>query len=200
MKHGTKYDRIAHLYNILEWPFEHYLFNYWRKEFITQLEGKILDVGIGTGNNIGYYPHNSEIVGIDLSKKMLKYSRNVDTPNKVNLILMDAQMLGFEDNSFDYVVSTFVMCNIYKPHLALKELRRVCKPGGLIINIEHLRSETKSISFIQDLFNPFTKYLLGEYINRDIVYFIQSSGLEVIETKNLKFKDVFKLIISRNID
>ena len=196
MKFSSKYDRIAFLYNILETPIEHFMFKSWRKKVIPEIHGNILEVGLGTGKNLAYYPDDAKVTGVDVSPNMLKIAKKDHDRDMTNFATMAAEYLGFPDDTFDYVVSTFVLCVVANPEKASKEMKRVCKPDGCIINIEHMRSNSEFIAFLEDMFNPVSKALLDEHINRNIPAIIEKSGLRIIEEQDLGLVDVFRLIRS----
>ena len=168
MKEKTKrrFSRIAGLYDILEWPFKK-TFSRLRKRLVKNAEGRTLELGIGTGNNIPFYPGAVELTGIDLSDKMISIAQKKSKGGlNVHLQVMDAENMLFEDNSFDTVVSFSTLCSIPDPDRGLKEIRRVCKDGGKILMLEHVRSNNKVAGKIMDLINPLTRRILGENINR----------------------------------
>lgn len=86
---------------------------------------------------------------------------------KIKLINMDAQKMDFEDNSFDSVFTTCVFCTVLDPIKGLEEIKRVCKPGGKIIMIEHVRSKNKLMGILMDVFNPISLKIIGTNINRN---------------------------------
>jgi ubiquinone/menaquinone biosynthesis C-methylase UbiE len=98
------------------------------------LSGRVLDAGVGTGRNIPYYPRNAHVIGMDASSGMLAQAkRRADRKgSRVELLCADIQSTGFPDASFDAIVSTFVFCVLDDSQQlpALRELRRICKPGG----------------------------------------------------------------------
>ncbi len=100
-----------------------------------------LEVGVGTGKNLPYYPREVEITAIDFSPGMLKRARKKASTDdlRVALIEMDVQQLDFPDNYFDTVFATFVFCSVPDPVAGLKELKRVCKPEGKLLLLEHMR-------------------------------------------------------------
>ena len=194
----SKYNRISPIYDIMEIPMETMMFSNWRKDILSRLSGRVLEVGIGTGKNIPYYPDDCEVVGIDISDKMLSHAKEkARSSNNISLFRMDAENLGFKDESFDYVITTFVLCSIPQPVPALEEMKRVCKPDGMVINLEHMKSDNKFIASVEDLLNPITKATTGVNINRETVENVKKAGLDVTEVKNMAFKDVFRLIRSR---
>jgi ubiquinone/menaquinone biosynthesis C-methylase UbiE len=195
MSAASKYNRIAPVYEFIDLPLELPYFRKWRQEALSGLDGKVLEVGIGTGRNLEHYPLNCSVTGIDNSKGMLeKASEKAKGMKNVNLFLMDAEHLEFPNNSFDYVVTTFVLCTIPDPLKALKEIRRVLKPSGELIALEHMHSNDPLIARLEDLVNPFMFFLLGDHMTRHTVKDIEEAGFTIREEKNLAFKDVFRKI------
>lgn len=191
----SKYSRISYVFGTMEIPMELIWFGKWRKNILSGLSGRVLDIGIGTGKNIPYYPDKCEVAGADISDMMLNHAKK-RADNNVSLFRMDAGNLGFKDDSFDHVVTTFVLCSVPDPVTALKEMRRVCKPDGMVINLEHMRSENRIIAFIEDFFNPLTVTVTGVNINRKTPENVKTAGLNVTNIKNMALKDVFRLILS----
>lgn len=196
LKTKIKYDRNALFYDLFKLPVEKLLYSKWRKKYFSSLKGNILEVGIGTGKNIDYYNDEAEVKGIDFSQKMLEKGRQKLTKSgkkNITLIQMDVENLNFQDNSFNYVITSSVFCSVPDPIKGLKEIRRVLKPDGKLIMIEHVLSKNRFISFLQNLFNGIVRFFTGVNINRDTGKNIIKSGMEVIEDKNLAMVDVFKL-------
>ncbi len=195
MSEATKYNRIAPVYEFIDLPLELPYFRKWRNEALSGLSGKVLEVGIGTGRNLKHYPVNCSVTGIDNSKGMLeKAKEKAKYMKNVTLLLMDAERLEFPDNSFDYVVTTFVLCTIPDPLKALKEMRRVLKPSGELIALEHMHSSDPFIARLENSINPFMFLLLGDHMTRHTVRDIKEAGFTIQEVENLAFKDVFRKI------
>lgn len=191
----SKYNRISAIYDIIESPIELFLYGRWREEALSNLSGKVLEVGVGTGRNLKYYPTGCSVIGIDISAGMLEKARKKARGMKnVTLLLMDAENLEFPDNSFDYVVTTFVLCSIPDPVKALKEMRRILKPSGELIALEHMRSSDPLIARIEDFVNPIMFSLIGLDMTRNTVKSIEKAGFTIEEAKSLAFRDVFKKI------
>lgn len=192
-----KYNRFSNFYDLLEIFFDGKKFKNWNRDLIHKKEGKILEVGVGTGKNLKFYDDKSKVIGIDISLKMLDKAKiilNELGKNNITLAQMDAQNLKFKDNSFDYVVCTFVLCSVPDPVKVLMEMKRVCKKNGKILMLEHMLSDYKLIAFLENLHNPIMKTLLGVNINRKTMDNIKKAGLKVEKTTNLAFFDVYKKI------
>lgn len=195
-----RYDRVAKIYDFMEKPMEVSKFSNWRKEAIKELYGNVLEVGVGTGKNIEYYPESLKVTGIDFSSKMLEKARKKSQKlnQEIRLIQMDAQNMEFEDNSFDSVYTTCVFCSVPNPVKGLKEIRRICKENGKIVMLEHVRSEKQLIGALMDIFNPVTVGAYGANINRRTVSNIESAGFKNIEVVDLWLDIVKKIIIINN--
>ena len=196
IKTKKKYNRNARFYDLVELPMEKLLYSKWRKKYFSPLKGKILDVGIGTGNNIGYYGNHAEVIGIDFSEKMLEKAKRKLTKsgkNNIALKLMDVENLGFADNLFDNVIISSVFCSVPNPVKGLMEIKRVLKSEGKILMIEHVLSKKRFIAFLENLFNPLFIFITGASINRDTGQNIIKSGMKIIKERNLALFDVFRL-------
>ena len=189
----SKYNRISAIYDIIELPMELFLYGRWREEALSNLSGKVLEVGVGTGRNLKYYPAGCSVTGIDISAGMLEKARKKARGMKnITLLLMDAENLEFPDNSFDYVVTTFVLCSVPDPVKALYEMRRVLKPSGELIALEHMRSSNSLIARVEDLINPITFFLIGVNVNRDTVRNIEKAEFVIEESKKSSFPGRFQ--------
>lgn len=195
MSAAPKYNRIAPIYEVIDLPLELFFFRKWRKEALSGLSGKVLEVGVGSGRNLKYYSSNSLVTGIDNSEGMLEEARKkARGMENVTILLMDAENLEFPDNSFDYVITTFVLCTIPDPVKALKEMRRVLKPSGELIALEHVYSSNLFIVKFEELIDPFLFSLLGDHTTRNTLKNIEEAGFTIEEAKRLAFKDVFRKI------
>ena len=199
----NRYNRISKIYDILEQPMEVMTMNKWRERLIKNIEGtKILEAGVGTGKNLLLYPNKLEITGIDFSENMLakaKAKAKVKGKENIRLIEMDAQKMNFADNTFDTIVTSCVFCSVPDPVEGLKEMRRVCKPNGKIIMLEHMRSHHNIVGKFMDAMNFIPLHTWGANINRETIENILKAGFkeEEIKTQNL-WSDIVKLIEIRN--
>lgn len=192
-----RYNRYSYVYDCMECPCEIFSFQKRREKMLSPLQGKVLEIGVGTGKNLSYYNYAKvDYTGIDFSEKMLAKAKKKNVP-KAKLLYGDAQELEFKDSTFDYVITTFVLCSIPDPVKALKEMKRVVKKEGKIIMLEHVRSKNKAIAFVQEMLNPFTKFFFGFNINRDTKQNIHKAGLMLTKDQELAFKDVLRLFEAR---
>lgn len=190
-----RYNRIAKYYDAFEALMEKGQIRKWRALIWKQVHGKVLEVGVGTGKNIPYYPDNTEVTAIDFSEKMLEKAREKATLLKkaVDLRLMDVQNLEFPDDSFDTVITTFVFCSVPNPIKGLQEIKRVLKKDGRIIMLEHVRSANPLMGIMMDFINPLTVRISGANINRKTVENLKKAGLKIEIEQNLML-DMVKLV------
>jgi len=110
---------------------------------------RILEVGVGTGLSLPLYPENVSVVGIDISRHMLDQARvrqaRSGLDNVAELMVMDAENMGFKDDSFDKVVAMYVASVVPDPGRLVDEMRRVCKPGGQIFMVNHFHSRNPGV-------------------------------------------------------
>lgn len=164
-----RYDRMARLYDFLEWPVEHFRFAAWRARLKKCIHGhRVLEVGIGTGKNLPYYPEDLNVTAIDLSPRMLERARirAANIGRAVELLEMDVQQLDFPDHYFDTIFATFVFCSVPDPVAGLRELKRVCKPAGRLFLLEHMRPGNQVLGLLFDWLNPIVVRVIGANINR----------------------------------
>lgn len=169
-----------------------------RAKALSRAYGRVLEVGVGTGKNLAFYHLGcTELIGIDLSPGMLAKAKERVHEAKVPVKLqeMDAQQLEFPDASFDAVVATCVFCSVPDPIKGLSEIKRVCKPEGRIILLEHVRSDSPLLGKIMDILDPLTVSLIGPHINRRTVENVKNAGLKITSIENQHFK-IVKLIMA----
>ena len=194
-----RYDRIAPLYDLMEGLVESSRYGRWRHLLWSKVEGtRILEVGVGTGKNFPCYPLDTDVVAIDISDGMLKRAKEKAAAQQVRVDLkqMDVQNLDLADNSFDSVVASFVFCSVPDPVRGLKELERVCRPGGKVVLLEHVLSANRIVAWLMNLVNPLVVRMMGANINRRTVDNVAKSGLIVEEVTDLG-AGIFKLIEAR---
>jgi ubiquinone/menaquinone biosynthesis C-methylase UbiE len=152
-----------------------------RQKVGEMVEGRVLDVGFGTGLSLPHYPPEVEVVGIDASQAMLEYGREVAEKigRRADLIVMDAERLAFPDRSFDSVAFNFCLCTIPDPERAVVEAVRVARPGAPMIFLEHVRSHVLPVALIQDAVNPIMVVLFQDHMNRRTVDIVRRAGVHV---------------------
>ena len=177
-----RYNRIAFIYDLIEAPLEFLRMASWREKLRSRIIGeRALEIGVGTGKNLPYYPPGVKITAIDFSRSMLSRARKKALKNnlKVAFLEMDVQQLAFPDHFFDNVFATFVFCSVPDPVLGLKELRRICKPDGRLFLLEHMRPGNPVLGFLFDLLNPLVVRMMGANINRMTIDNIKSAGWQI---------------------
>jgi phosphatidylethanolamine/phosphatidyl-N-methylethanolamine N-methyltransferase len=191
-----RYDRIAPFFDLLEAPMEGLFFRPWRERLWAKATGHhILEVGVGTGKNFDYYPKDARITAIDFSPAMLKQAAQckIRKNTQVELALMDVQSLCYADNSFDTVMASFVFCSVPLPIKGMKELYRVCKPGGQVLLLEHVISSKPIIANVMNFLNPVVVKLFGANINRDTVKNVKACAFSSVRVDEHS-GDIIKLI------
>jgi ubiquinone/menaquinone biosynthesis C-methylase UbiE len=195
METKDKYNRVAKNYDKME---QMMFFNKHRESLIALANGKVLELGVGTGANLPYYSKNLSVTGIDFSREMLEKSKKVIEKNHIKNIKlkeMDIQNMTFENDSFDCAVSTCVFCTVPDPIAGLKEVYRVLKPGGKVLFLEHMRSRNPLVNIILFMMTIMSKLILGTSMVRKTQENIESVGFKITERRDLFF-DVVRIIIA----
>jgi ubiquinone/menaquinone biosynthesis C-methylase UbiE len=190
---------MARFYDVLQAQSEK-RFNPWRERLWQMARGpRILEVGVGTGKNMPFWPHDAWMTAVDLTPGMLEVARQRAQRLGVSaeLRLGDVQALDFPTASFDTVVGTFVFCSVPTPVLGLRELGRVVRPGGRILLLEHVRSDNPVLGKLMDILNPMVVRLMGANINRRTVDNARIAGLQVEQADDLSSPRIFKLIVAQ---
>jgi ubiquinone/menaquinone biosynthesis C-methylase UbiE len=171
----------------------------WRKRLWALVTGpRVLEVGVGTGYNLPFWPAGAAVTGIDLAPRMLERARQhaAELGLLADLRVGDAQALEFADGQFDTAVATCVFCSVPDPVQGLRELGRVVRPGGQILLLEHMRPRNPVLGVMTDLITPLTVRLTGASMNRRTLDNVLAGGLVIESVEDLAM-DMFKLIVAR---
>lgn len=191
-----RYDRASRYYDLQLWPMELLGMRRFRRKVLDRVSGsRVLEVGVGTGINLPDYPAAVLVDAIDLSPRMLAHARQRPVRAHVVLREMDVQNLVFSDATFDTVVATCVFCSVPDPIAGLMEVRRVLRPNGRAVLLEHVRPGGRRLGALFDRLDPLVSRA-GPHINRRTVDNVRAAGL-TIETEQNLFSDVLKLIVAR---
>ena len=153
-----------------------------RREVLAAAKGRTLDIGAGTGANLGLFPKDVDLVMAEPDPHMLKRLRAklAESAVEVEVVEAGAERLPFEDDSFDTAVFTLVLCTVSDPQAALAEAARILKPGGQLLFVEHVRAEDDRSARWQDrLETPWRLFGDGCHCNRDTVATIEASPLSL---------------------
>ncbi len=197
----ARYQRLSIIYDAMEAMAEG-RYRPWREKLWSLMEGpRVLEVGVGTGRNIPYWPASAQVTALDLTSGMLERARRLvqKLGRPADLRLGDAQALDFPDASFDTAVATFVFCSVPDPGLGLRELNRVVRPGGQVLLLEHMRSPNEMLGGLMDLLNPLVVRMMGANINRRTMESVRASGLQIEYVEDLGLGGIFKLIVARTV-
>ena len=151
-----------------------------RRELLSTVHGRVLEIGAGTGLNLPHYPADADVVLTEPDPHMASRLRK----RGAEVVLASADELPFPDASFDAVVSTLVLCTVPDVPATLREVRRVLKPGGQLVFLEHVRAPAgSSLERWQDrLHGPWKAFACGCHCNRDLRSALSSSGYQVDAT------------------
>lgn len=167
-----------------------------RQSLLSRVSGVVLEIGCGTGANVKFYPSTvHSLIGIDPNPGMINLARLhlSDGVISVHLALASAEWLPFPPASFDMVVSTMTLCSVPHPSKVLHELRRVVKPGGRLLFLEHGQSPDRSVRRWQDGLTPVWRHIGdGCHLNRSMAQVIQDQGWSVTALENFYLPGVPK--------
>jgi ubiquinone/menaquinone biosynthesis C-methylase UbiE len=181
-KLAPRYDKDIKL-------FERVLFAGGREWACSQAKGEVLEIAVGTGRNLAYYPPDVRLTGIDLSASMLDIARQRadHLGRQVDLRVGDAQALEFADEAFDTVVFTLSLCSIPNERKAVAEARRVLRPGGRLRVMEHVASPRAVVRAVQRLLDWITVRTVGDHLVREPQVALNAVGFEVEQVERLKW-------------
>jgi ubiquinone/menaquinone biosynthesis C-methylase UbiE len=155
----------------------------YRRRVVQDATGRILEIGIGSGLNLQYYGQKAEhVIGLDPSEKLLSMASEAAKPQAVSVELIkgSAEVIPIEDNTIDTVLTAWTLCTIPDVSRALTEMRRVLKPDGQLLFVEHGRSLDPKVRRWQDRLTPIWKCIAGGcHLNRRINELLEDSGFRI---------------------
>jgi phosphatidylethanolamine/phosphatidyl-N-methylethanolamine N-methyltransferase len=190
------YDKIAKVYDLTFGPTLHPGRLIALERMGIKPGDKILEVGVGTGINASLYPRHCHVTGIDFSALMLERARERVAKKgvkNVRLQEMDAANLTFPDGSFDIVYAPYVISVVSDPVRVVNEMRRVCRPGGKIVILNHFRSRTPVVARVERAISPFTVHI-GFKADLDLPGFLAQSDLKPISIEKVSFPPIWSLV------
>jgi phosphatidylethanolamine/phosphatidyl-N-methylethanolamine N-methyltransferase len=196
-------DFVAKVYENIAWAYD-YTFgptlHAGRLQAIQRMGIKsgdrVLEVGVGTGINASLYPRDCAVTGIDLSDSMLEKARERVARKgvrNIRLLEMDAADLKFSDNSFDIVYAPYVISVVPDPVAVVRELRRVCRPGGRLIILNHFRGANRFWASFDRWLSPFTVHI-GFKSDLDLPAFLAQAELQPVSIEKVNVPRIWSLI------
>jgi ubiquinone/menaquinone biosynthesis C-methylase UbiE len=176
--------------------FERILFAGGREWVCSQAEGEVLELAAGTARNLPHYPPGVKLTAVELSPEMLAIGRKraEDLGREIDLRQGDVQQLEFADADFDTVVCTLGLCTIPEPRKAVAEAKRVLRPGGKLILLEHVRSPSFPVRAIERLLDPISVRFQADHLTREPLEYLQAEGFEVERLERSKWGIVERVL------
>ena len=167
----------------------------------ARVKGRVLEVAVGTGRNFDFYPRAVDITGVDLSPDMLDFARRhaTDLDLEVDLRVAAAEALPFDNDSFDTAVCTLSLCAIPDPAASIAEMKRVLRPGGQLLLLDHIGSSWWPIWAVQRLIEQLTIRTAGEHMTRRQLPLVEDAGFDIVETQRLKAGTVERIAARKPI-
>jgi phosphatidylethanolamine/phosphatidyl-N-methylethanolamine N-methyltransferase len=190
------YEKLASVYDIVFGPTLHAGRLQALKRMAIAPGDRVLEVGVGTGINLMLYPRECSVTGVDLSDSMLERAHERVAKNglrDVRLLQMDASALTFPDESFDIVYAPYLVSVVPDPIQVALEMRRVCRPGGRVIILNHFRSSNPLVSWAERLISPLTVHI-GFKADLDLPAFLAQAGLRPVSIEKVNIPRIWSLV------
>jgi phosphatidylethanolamine/phosphatidyl-N-methylethanolamine N-methyltransferase len=192
------YDKLAKVYDLTFGPTLHPGRLQAIQRMNIQPGERVLEVGVGTGINLSLYPKQAMVTGIDFSVSMLEKARDRVARKglrNMRLLQMDAADLKFSDDSFDIVYAPYLISVVPDPVHVAREMRRVCRPGGRIIFLNHFLSPNPLLSRAERMISPFTIHI-GFKADLDLPAFLAQSDLQPVSIEKVNVPRIWSLVTS----
>ena len=187
-RRAAYWDKQARRYDRQIEPWDRRLFGDSRPWACGRAAGDVLEVAVGTGRNLPFYPDDARLTGVDWSPAMLDVARERAVVLERDVVLRqgDAQALEFPDESFDTVVCALGLCAIPDYRRAISEMVRVLRPGGRLLLVDHVAASVWAVRAAQWLYERFSIPLAGEHFRRRPLPHVRDLGLQIEETQRFK--------------
>jgi ubiquinone/menaquinone biosynthesis C-methylase UbiE len=197
-KRPAVYDRFASHYDRAIAPLERLILARLRAETLALLpeDSLVLEVGAGTGLNFPFYPRGAHGVASELSCEMLERARAKNRPASLHLVQTNAEQLPFPDASFDAAFATLVFCSLASPQKAFSELRRIVRPHGTVVLLEHVRPKG-SLGWLFDALSILTVALFDDHFNRRTADEAHRAGFELLRVER-RMMGIINIIVMKN--
>ena len=160
-----------------------------RQWVCSQSEGDVLELGVGTGRNFDHYSLAIQLTGVDLSEQMLEFARARarELGREADLRVGDAQALDFAANSFDTVVCTLTLCSVPDDGAVVREVKRVLRPGGRFLAVEHVASPVWAVRMVQKILDWVSVRTVADHLVREPLLHLQAEGFQVERVERRKW-------------
>ena len=192
------YEKLADFYDIIFGPVLHPGRVNAIERMGIKAGDRVLEVGVGTGINAPLYPRDCKVTGVDLSGSMLQKARDRVARkgvHNVRLLQMDAANLQFPDDTFDIVYAPYVISVVPDPIAVTQEMRRVCRPGGKIVILNHFLSGNPLVAHVERVISPFTVHV-GFKSDLDLPAFLTQAQLDPVTIQKVNIPRIWSLVTS----
>jgi ubiquinone/menaquinone biosynthesis C-methylase UbiE len=177
--------------------YSHKLYGSFKRELFNNIHGRIVEIGPGTGVNFQYLQKGIDWVGIEPNEAFFDSLKQQAREKQINAHILkgDASQIPVEDNSADVVLSTLVLCSVSHPTKVLSEIKRVLRPGGKLIFIEHVAApKHTNLRMVQNIFNPLNRIAAdGCNCNRETWNYLKEVGFSELQMSPVRMKGVLRL-------
>ncbi|HSP79821.1 MAG TPA: class I SAM-dependent methyltransferase [Myxococcaceae bacterium] len=193
-----RYDELGRSYDTWTLLPDRLFLDGWRRELLSGARGDVLEVAVGTGKNLPFYPTGCRVTGVDFSRSMLDEAalRARALGCAFEPRMGDVTALPFADASFDTVVCTLAACTFGDPLAAFHEMRRVCRPDGAVLLLEHVLPRDRLLAGLAEALAPLARRAVGCNPNRDTLALVRQAGLHVTSVRG-RARDIVLAVVAR---